>query len=64
MAIVIANGIVTGSAIAFAVAIANAIDLLVPSFLAAEDTMMQDRAAYAMQELLRFCGFTSDLTID
>lgn len=38
-------------------------DYLVTSFLAAEDTQAQDRAAYAIQELLKFCGFTPGLPV-
>ncbi|PWN50671.1 hypothetical protein IE53DRAFT_394976 [Violaceomyces palustris] len=36
-------------------------DLLVPSFRATDDTKHQAALAYAIQELLKFCGFTSAL---
>jgi hypothetical protein len=39
-------------------------DFLVPSFLAAEDTQKQDRAAYVIQEFLRFCAFNPELPLE
>jgi hypothetical protein len=35
----------------------------VPAFLASEDTQAQDRAAYAIQELLKFCNFAEGLPV-